>query len=97
MIVMSERRLRARLWQQVTCTEGGPPADVLHLVPGRLPQALEWGEVLVNIRAAPINPADVGHSAVPFDGRSNILSATANRSPVNMHAELCHTCVLRCP
>ena len=47
------------VFQQVTCTEGGPPADVLHLVPGRLPQTLEWQEVLVHIQAAPINPADV--------------------------------------
>lgn len=45
--------------QQVMCGAGGQPADVLKLTSGRLPQALEWGDVLVNIRFAAINPADV--------------------------------------
>lgn len=45
------------------CTEGGQPADVFQLAAGRLPTSLEWGEVLINIRAAPINPADVSDCA----------------------------------
>lgn len=54
------RQLTAiRLMSQVMCEAGGQPADVLKLAPGRLPQALEWGEVLINIRFAAINPADV--------------------------------------
>lgn len=38
-----------------------PPVPVprLHLQSEAIPQALEWGQVLINIRAAPINPADM--------------------------------------
>jgi len=32
---------------------------VLKLASGRLPQSLEWGEVLVSIQAAPVNAADL--------------------------------------
>jgi trans-2-enoyl-CoA reductase len=37
----------------------GKPKESLELVCEPIPQALEWGEVLVSIRAAPINPADL--------------------------------------
>lgn len=32
---------------------------MLKLASGRLPQSLEWGEVLVSIQAAPVNAADL--------------------------------------
>jgi hypothetical protein len=39
---------------QVTCKAGGKPGDVLSVGTEPLPLALGWGEVLVNIRAAPV-------------------------------------------
>ena len=44
---------------QATCKALGKPKESLELVCEPIPQALEWGEVLVNIRAAPINPGDL--------------------------------------
>ena len=37
----------------------GQPKDSFELKSEAIPQALEWGQVLINIRAAPINPADM--------------------------------------
>ncbi|QDZ23160.1 trans-2-enoyl-CoA reductase [Chloropicon primus] len=37
----------------------GKPKESLELVCEPIPQALEWGEVLVSMRAAPLNPADL--------------------------------------
>ncbi|KAK9829388.1 hypothetical protein WJX72_005534 [[Myrmecia] bisecta] len=44
---------------KVRCTGTGKAREVLELVSEALPPALEWGQVLVSMRAAPINPADV--------------------------------------
>ena len=44
---------------QARCKTLGKPKESLELVCEPIPQALEWGEVLVSIRAAPINPADL--------------------------------------
>lgn len=44
---------------QVTCASGGKPSEVLSVAAVPLPSGLEWGEVLISIRVAPINPADV--------------------------------------
>ena len=37
----------------------GHPKDSFDLKSEAIPQALEWGQVLINVRAAPINPADM--------------------------------------
>lgn len=44
---------------QVQCNDLGKPKDVLELGSEPIPAELEWGEVLVNVRAAPINPGDL--------------------------------------
>lgn len=43
----------------VRCKEAGPPKAALELGTEALPPALEWGEVLLSVRFAPINPADL--------------------------------------
>ncbi|KAJ9530445.1 hypothetical protein QJQ45_012422 [Haematococcus lacustris] len=43
----------------VRCSGSGPPGSVLGLVLEALPAALEWGQVLVEWRYAPINPGDL--------------------------------------
>ena len=59
------------------CIRAGPAKESLELVSEPLPAALEWGEVLVTLQVAPINPADLytartggvygdKQSAVPF-------------------------------
>jgi trans-2-enoyl-CoA reductase len=37
----------------------GKPKDVVEMVSEAIPAELEWGEVLVNVRAAPVNPGDL--------------------------------------
>ena len=44
---------------QVRCQAAGAPKDVLALGAEAIPAALEWGEVLLSIRAAPVGPADL--------------------------------------
>lgn len=44
---------------QVVCNGHGPARDVLELSSEPVPGELEWGEVLINIRAAAINPGDL--------------------------------------
>ena len=44
---------------QVRCKAAGAPKDVLEAGTEPIPAALEWGEVLLSIRYAPINPADL--------------------------------------
>ena len=44
---------------QATCKVLGKAKEALELSCEPIPQALEWGEVLVSIRATPINPADL--------------------------------------
>lgn len=44
---------------QVKCKTGGQPKQTLSVELEPLPKELEWGEVLVSIRYAPINPADL--------------------------------------
>ena len=44
---------------QVRCKEAGAPKEVLSVGSEAIPPALEWGEVLLSIRATPINPADL--------------------------------------
>jgi len=44
---------------QVQCNDLGKPKDVLELGSEPIPAELEWGEVLINVRAAPINPGDL--------------------------------------
>jgi trans-2-enoyl-CoA reductase len=44
---------------QTNCKVLGKPKASLELVCEPIPQALEWGEVLVSMRAAPVNPADL--------------------------------------
>jgi len=44
---------------QVSCKDLGKPKDVLELNSEAIPAELEWGEVLVNVRAAPMNPGDL--------------------------------------
>jgi len=44
---------------QARCKALGQPKESLDLECEPIPQALEWGEVLVSIRAAPLNPADL--------------------------------------
>ncbi|PRW34018.1 trans-2-enoyl- reductase [Chlorella sorokiniana] len=41
------------------CKAAGAPKSVLELGTEALPQSLEWGEVLLSVRYAPINPADL--------------------------------------
>ena len=43
---------------QVRCQAAGAPKDVLALGAEAIPAALEWGEVLLSIRAAPVGPAE---------------------------------------
>lgn len=43
----------------VTAKALGPPREVLAVGQAPLPSELEWGQVLVSIRAAPISPADL--------------------------------------
>jgi mitochondrial enoyl-[acyl-carrier protein] reductase / trans-2-enoyl-CoA reductase len=43
----------------VRCRRAGPPKEVLTLGAEPIPAELEWGQVLVSIRVAPLNPADV--------------------------------------
>lgn len=49
--------VRAHL--QARCKAPGQPKEVLEMEPEAIPGQLEWGEVLVSMRAAPINPADL--------------------------------------
>jgi NADPH:quinone reductase-like Zn-dependent oxidoreductase len=44
---------------QITCKQAGKPKDALTLSSVALPAELEWGEVLLSVRAAPVNPADL--------------------------------------
>lgn len=44
---------------QVRCNALGTPSETLEVITEAIPKELEWGEVLVNIRAMPINPGDV--------------------------------------
>jgi len=44
---------------QAACNGLGLPKDNLELTCEPIPQALEWGEVLISMRAVPINPADM--------------------------------------
>lgn len=44
---------------QVKCNKAGPPQESLELLPEPLAATLEWGEALVNMQLAPINPADL--------------------------------------
>ena len=44
---------------QACCERAGPANEVIQLTPYALPPALEWGEILVSMRAAPVNPADL--------------------------------------
>ena len=44
---------------QVRCDKAGSASEVLEVVSEALPAALEWGEVLMTMQFAPINPADV--------------------------------------
>ena len=60
---------------QARCMRAGPPSEVIQLAPEALPPALEWGEVLVSMRAAPINPADL------YSARTGGLYAAAKASP----------------
>ena len=58
----------------IKCTALGEPRDSLERVSEPIPAELEWGEVLINVRAAPINPADlyavrVGHGVIAEEGR----------------------------
>lgn len=41
------------------CKEAGKPKEVLSMALETLPKELEWGQVLVSMRYAPINPADL--------------------------------------
>lgn len=43
----------------VSCQRAGQPKEVLTLDQKPIPHELEWGEVLVSMRAVPINPADL--------------------------------------
>ena len=43
----------------VQCRRAGLPKEALTLDTVPIPSELEWGQVLVSIRAAPINPADL--------------------------------------
>ena len=43
---------------QARCERAGPSTEVVKLTQEALPPALEWGEILVGMRAAPVNPAD---------------------------------------
>ena len=43
----------------VRCQRAGLPKEVLTLTKEPIPEELEWGQVLVSIRYAPINPADL--------------------------------------
>lgn len=45
--------------RQVRCRQAGPPKEVLEVGTEPIPAALEWGEVLLSVRYAPINPADL--------------------------------------
>lgn len=44
---------------QVRCKRAGVPAEVLEVGQEPIPQVLEWGQVLLSVRYAPINPADL--------------------------------------
>lgn len=44
---------------QLRCRAAGAPKQVLELASEALPAALEWGEVLLSLRYAPVNPADL--------------------------------------
>jgi len=44
---------------QARCKAFGKPKESLELICEAIPQALEWGEVLVSMRAAPVNPGDL--------------------------------------
>lgn len=48
-----------RAYQARVKQVGKPAKESLELVCEPIPQALEWGEVLVSVRAAPVNPADL--------------------------------------
>jgi trans-2-enoyl-CoA reductase len=48
-----------RTCSQVRCKRAGTPKEVLEMGTEALPAELEWGEVLVSMRAVPINPADI--------------------------------------
>lgn len=44
---------------QVRCNALGAPSESVEVVTEPIPKELEWGEVLVNIRAMPISPGDL--------------------------------------
>lgn len=44
---------------QVRCKAAGAPKSVLEQGTEALPASLEWGEVLLSVRYAPVNPADL--------------------------------------
>ena len=74
------------------CRAFGNPRDALGLTSQPIPAALEWGEILVNIRAAPINPGDVaavgaadagagGRPKPPFVGGSAAVAIVVKVGP----------------
>lgn len=82
-------------WVQVRCNKAGPAKEALELVSEPLPATLEWGEVLVRMQYAPINPADTytartgglygdSQSALPFiaghDGVGVVTKVTVKTS-----------------
>ena len=51
--------LTLHLCNQVKCNKAGPARESLDLLSEPLPATLDWGEVLVSMQYAPINPADL--------------------------------------
>ncbi len=60
---------------QVSCKAAGKPGEALAMATEPLPMALGWGEVLVNVRAAPVRRR---HDAVILRHFDLLLRATSS-------------------
>ena len=77
---------------QVKCNKAGPPQESLELVSEPLAASLEWGEVLVSMQLAPINPADL-YTARTGGMYGDAQSATpfvAGHDGIGFVTKVCH-------
>lgn len=44
---------------QVVCQKAGEATEVFKVSASPIPAALEWGQVMISVRATPISPADI--------------------------------------
>ena len=75
---------------QVTCKAAGKPGDMLSVGTEPLPLALGWGEVLVNVRAAPVRQPELPRVGPNVRAASPLLVAVLLVALGRPPLESCH-------